>query len=322
MKNEIVKRALDAGILLTPALLETTDEKKLNDMINEAKGKKPILTERGVPSKSRIVLKVTRIQPKQKLTPDDFTRYYNNKYEGIKKILLKKLDAVSINKIEKSYSEVSVIGMVREPAVNGFVLEDPTGEIDVVSNNEIGVDDVIGVKGNVREGKLIEKEIVLPDVPLENVPKKLQNTSILLTTSLTDKTKPLVQAANFVLVPKSGDELNEKEKDKMITDFTNPTTITISSQGTEFRVLVYNPGTDIDEKQALDYLRKRHLSPDRNMIIGIEDCFLMEPIPDIFWIISKNRFIGNYKGVTIISCEAPDAAMINLETREVEFKQV
>lgn len=324
MKEEIVRKALEAGILLTPGLLETLNEEKLEEMIKEAKQKdKAVLTERERPTKSRLIIKVKRVVPKAKLKPEDFTRYYNNKYEGIKKLLLKKLDAVSINKVGESYDEISVIGMVKEPTPRGFVLEDPTGEIEVISNKEPEADDVVGVKGTSREGKLIEKEIILPDIPLDYKSKKIKNLSLLLTTSLTDKAMALTRATNFTLIPKLGDEnLNEKEKEQVITDFTNPTWITISTPEDEMNILVYNPGEEIEQKQVIDYLRKRHLSPKRNKTLGPDDYFFIEPVPDILWLISPKKFLENYKGVTIISFEAPDAARVNLGTREVEFKKV
>jgi DNA polymerase II small subunit/DNA polymerase delta subunit B len=324
MKEDIVRKALEAGIMLTPGLLETLDEKKLEEMIREAKQKdKTLLTEREKPSKSKLIIKVKRVVPKAKLKPEDFTKYYNNKYEGIKKLLLKKLDAVSINKVGESYEEISVIGMVKEPTPKGFVLEDPTGEIEVISNKEPETDDVIGVKGTPREGKLIGKEIILPDIPLDYKSKKIRNLSLLLTTSLTDKTRTLIQATNFTLIPKLGDEnLNEKEKEQTITEFTNPTWITISTPEDEMNILVYNPEEEIEQKQAIDYLRKRHLSPKRNKILGLDDYFFIEPVPDILWLISPKKFLENYKGVTIISFEAPDAARIDLGTREVDFKKV
>ncbi|MCK4496590.1 MAG: hypothetical protein KAU24_00220 [Candidatus Aenigmarchaeota archaeon] len=324
MKEEIVRKALEAGILLTPGLLETLNEEKLEEMIKEAKQKdKTVLTERERPTKSRLIIKVKRVVPKAKLKPEDFTRYYNNKYEGIKKLLLKKLDAVSINKVGESYDEISIIGMVKEPTPRGFVLEDPTGEIEVISNKEPEADDVIGVKGTSREGKLIEKEIISPDIPLDYRSKKIKNLSLLLTTSLTDKAMALTQATNFTLIPKLGDEnLNEKEKEQVITDFTNPTWITISTPEDEMNILVYSPGEEIEQKQVIDYLRKRHLSPKRNKILGPDDYFFIEPVPDILWLISPKKFLENYKGVTIISFEAPDAARVNLGTREVEFKRV
>jgi DNA polymerase II small subunit/DNA polymerase delta subunit B len=323
MKEGLVRKALEAGILLTPDLLENLDEEKLREMIDEAKQKdRSILTERERPVKGRLVIKVRRAVPKPKLVPEDFARYYRSKYEGISRLLLKKLDAVSINKVGE-YGEVSVIGMVRDPTQNGFILEDPTGEIEVISEREPARDDVIGVKGTSREGKLMEKEIVLPDVPLGNGPRKISNLSILLTTALTERAKPMLQATNFTLIPKPGDQdLTEKEKEQVITNFTNPTWVTISSQGTEINILAYSPGKETGHDQAKDFLRKRHLSPDNSQVPGPEDPFLLDPVPDVLWLISPKRFAENYKGVTVVSCQAPDAATINLGTREVEFRQV
>ena len=48
-----------------------------------------------------------------------------------------------------------------------------------------------------------------------------------------------------------------------------------------------------------------------------EDPFLLNPIPDILWLVQKESWAENYKGVSIISGTAP--VKINLETRNVEF---
>ena len=324
MKEEIVRKAMEAGLMLTPDLLEKLDDSKLEKMILEAKeGGRTFLMDRENQPRSKIMVKVVRVSPKKKLTPSDFVNYYNNKYEGIRKFLLKKMDAVSINKVREGYEELSIIGMVRELTQRGFVLEDPTGEIEVLSKNQPDTDDVIGVKGIAREGKFIEKETILPDIPLDNHLKRIRNLSLFLTTALTDKTRSLIQSTNFTLIPNiEGGALNEKEEKQVITNLTNPTRITISSMGNEVNILVYSPGEETDETKAKDYLRKRHLSPGRNTILGPEDCFLIDDAPDIFWLVSPKKFLENYKGVTIISCQSPDAARVNLETREVEFKQI
>ena len=99
MKNDIVRKALEAGVLLTPKLLEEASETQLESMIEEARGKKvPIITER-LSEKSRASIKTTKTKARNMLTPDDYAKYFSNKYEGIRRILLNKVDAVSINKI-------------------------------------------------------------------------------------------------------------------------------------------------------------------------------------------------------------------------------
>ncbi len=321
MKEGLVRRALDAGILLTPELLEGLDEGKLEKMIEDSKRGRDV-AEGKRPGRSRVVIKVGRAVPKGRMTPEDFTRYYNNKYEGIRDMLLRKIDAVSINKVGDSFEEVSVIGMVKEHTANGFVLEDTTGEIEVLCSDRPDPDDVVGVRGSSREGKLISRELVWPDVPMGNGPGTIKNLSIFLTTSIKDNVMEPAKDADFILVPERGSNNKSEGKERIISNLTNPTKVTISAAGREMSVLVYRPGRKMDQGEALKLLRKRHLSPGRGMIMGPEDSFLIDPIPDILWIISPLRFLENYKGVTVISCEGPDAALINLETREVNFRNV
>lgn len=323
MKEELVKRALDAGILLTPEMLDSLDDQKLERMILESKQKKTVLADKEPTSRSKLLIKMGRVIPKQEMMTEDFTKYYNNKYDGIKNILLKKMDAVSINKVRDTYDEVSLIGMVREVTPNGFILEDQTGEIEILSPDPVDVDDVVGVKGSSREGKLLANEIVWPDISLSNQLKKISNISLLLTTKVTPKSRSMIHSSSFTLIPDLEDaDLNEKETGRVMTKFTNPTTITISSTGNEMNILVYTPEEDVGQEKAKEFLKKRHLSPGRNKITGPDDHFLINTVPDILWLVSPKRFLENYKGVTIISCKAPDAAIANLGTREVEFKQI
>jgi DNA polymerase II small subunit/DNA polymerase delta subunit B len=324
MKSEMVRRALEAGLLLTPDILETLDEKALDRMISEASGKgRTVLSDRGR-QKSNLVIKVRRAQPKNRLSPEDFVKYYNNKYEGIRKMLLKRLDAVSISNARESYSSVAVIGMVRELRHNGVLLEDTTGEIDVVIEDGPNVDDVIGVKGVVREGKIIGNELVFPDISLSNTPKRIKDTRILLATALTAETRKLMESADFVLIPETSG-MSERDEKRIVTNFTNPTWINISGSGkpeNEMNILVYRPHGEATREQAIEFLKKRHLSPNRSSITSPEDIFLIDPAPDIFWMVSKSTFSENYKGVTIVSSEGPGAVLVDLETREVEFKKV
>ena len=323
MKEELVKRALDAGILLTPEILDGLDDQKLEQMILESKQKKTVLADKEPSNKSKLLIKVKRAVPKQQMRTEDFTKYYNNKYDGIKAIILKKMDDVSLNKVMDTYYDVSLIGMVMEATQIGFILEDQTGEIEVLSSDPVDVDDVVGVRGSSREGKLLAKEIVWPDISLSNQLKKMSNISLFLTTKVTSKSKPMIHSSSFMLIPNLGDtDLNEKEAMRVMTKFTNPTTVTISSMGNEMNILVYTPEEDVGQERTKEFLKKRHLSPGRNRIMCPDDHFLIDTVPDILWLVSPKRFLENYKGVTIISCKAPDAAIANLGTREVEFRQV
>ena len=322
MKSEMVRRALKAGLLLSPTDLETMDERKLEKMI-EKSGPGTSTATTGRPDPSNIVIKINRLKPAERITAENFVEYYNNKYMGLRRMLLKKLDAVSISNIKDEYNEVSVIGMVKSVTGSGFVVEDPTGEIGVISDNPPEPDDVVGIRGVFREGSIISKEIVLPDVPLDNEPARMNGISLILSDSLTNGIVSALKESDLALIRRAGEgTVNSKEESKIITDFTNPMRVSISRPGKKVNILVYDPGKGAGRDRIMDLLKKRHLSPKINIITSPDDQFIIDPVPDIFWVISDQKFIENYKGVTIISFGENGAAKIGLGKREVSFIDV
>jgi len=302
-KKEIVKTFFEHNILLSPQMLEMINENNINEILSRAKqSDTPIITDL---SPKEISVEVRKAAQKKSLSPQDFAKYYNNKCDGIKNILLKKIgkekEVVSINKTKNAFSDVLVIGMVKELTPQGFVLEDMTGEVDVISKQTPSMDDVVCVKGLVREARLFAKELILPDIPLSREIVRI-DASILLTTD---------ENANFVIV------FNAEGKEAKKTLTSNPSWVSISKNSKKASILVYKPLEEADKQQAINYLKKRHLTPQRNQITSNEDYFLLDPIPDILWLVQKNSWMENYKGVNIISGVGP--VKINLGTRAVEF---
>jgi DNA polymerase II small subunit len=121
---------------------------------------------------------------------EDFVDYFNEKYSGLKKIIMSRdsyAGVLPIENVKKYRGEVShFVGMVKEKreSKKGFrfiVLEDPTGEINVLVPKDNDVlnriydlllpDQVIGVQGKLGNGNnggdlFIAQDIVEPDIPL------------------------------------------------------------------------------------------------------------------------------------------------------------
>lgn len=310
-KKKIVKRFLEHRILLSPKMLEEINENNIKDFLNRAKE-----TEKEKKPETGIKVRLREVSRKQRMSTKDFIDYYNNRYNRIRNILVKKMSAVSVSNAKKSFSDVSIIGMVKEVTVAGLVFEDPTGEIEIVLKDKEGInpDDVIGIKGFVRENRLFAREVIFPDVPLTR-PIGSIDASILLTIRITEKVKEAMKETDLVCTL----DVERVTSGKAIKPDSNPGWITLSKNGKELNLLVYRPENKTTIRQAIDYLRKRHLSPSKNRITGPEDPFLIEPIPDIFWLLSDEKGKETYKGVTIISCGPDSAAKINLRTREVVF---
>jgi len=120
---------------------------------------------------------------------EDFVEYFNQKYRGIEKIIRRRenfIGTVAINNLKKSGGAASIVAMVTEKRESrrGFRfldVEDPTGDATVFiskDNEELNeiysrvlLDEVIGIRGELRNNLFIAREIVQPDLPITKAPK-------------------------------------------------------------------------------------------------------------------------------------------------------
>ena len=195
-------------------------------------------------------------------------------------------------------SEVTVIGMIKEIVQQGFVLEDPTGEITVITSQSPDVNTVIAVTGVVRENKLFKKEIIYPEIPLpKNIPKF--EGKLLLTTEEAREDHDIILSTATT----KGHKIES-----------NPTWVELEKGDKKITVLIYTSDSPIEEMDIIKHLQKRLLpsksnTPNKNILI--------ERVPDIFWLIQDNEWTKNYKGITIISSDK--TISVNLATRESKF---
>ena len=342
-KKEIVQAILKKGILISPDLLDRLNEDTLRSILeNRDKTKEIVMgsmpegaenrqespkpeTEANTITKpepeadeNKITVRVRATELRHRLSPDDFVRHYNNKYGALREILLKKTSAVSVNKAGGSASTVTVIGMVKELTSEGFVLEDPTGEIRIVSSQDkasIAEDDVLAASGVVRGERLFAKDIMMPDVPLTH-PIGAINAEILLAEKMREQS---TSNPGHELVCLPG-KITAGNGNPM--ELPNPAWIDISRQGKSASLLVYKPEEGIGLSDAVGFLKKRYLPQKKKAAFGKEDPFLIDPVPDVFWLVSGEKGIRAYKGVTIVSCGPNSAASVNLRTREVVFSSL
>ncbi len=317
-KKEMLRLLLKSGVLLSPELVENLNEDRMRQLLHSAGQSDEIVftkTDESAPS-----ARVTKTKTKNKLGVQDFTDYYKTRYNTIKEMLSAKLNAVSINNAKSAFSEISVIGMVRELTPSGMILEDPTGEIPVIlqgeNTNHVAVDDVIGLTGSVKEGKMFAREVVLPDVPLSNKPERI-DINIILTAQLTQEIEAM-GSVGFIITPATP----SKKSRRIITCPHNPCWIGISKKTTKINILFYSPTEDATPEKAISWLRKRHLSPNKNEIRPPNDPHLINPIPTVFWLLQKNTWNENYKGVNIISCDRETTALVNLWSHETKFQKI
>lgn len=265
-QKEIVRKLFEKGVLLSPqALSQITEEQAAS-----------------LPAGATIVASL----PEQRLTVKDIAGFYQEKYRGIRGLLLGKLSPLSISHAGKAMGEASVIGMVREKTPSGFVLEDPTGALDVRSTHSPGLGDVLGVTGVMREGALMEQEIMYPDVPLARPAKRGQGRLILS-----------VQAG-----------LSVRYEGTEATDIpVGPLPAWLQAGGTEILVCE-------GDGSPQEWLKKRHLP---ETIRSSSDPFIIEQVPDILWVVSGKNKAENYKGVLIVHTSG--LARVDLATLQAEF---
>jgi DNA polymerase II small subunit/DNA polymerase delta subunit B len=311
MKEKIVRQFLKEGVLLSPETLEKITETYLEHMLEKGKKSKSFVFsfQDEKPEKPEMAIEVRKLQKRVKLQPQDFAKYYNTRFEGLRDILLKKMeDVVSVANAKKSGSAIATIGMVREQTQRGFIIEDTTGNAEAISKNEdVGIDDVIGVKGAVKEEKLFAEEIIWPDISMSHKHHRPD-----FTLTLSEKAE---HKDGILITPEAVHGFDKKK-----TPLPNPGWITISKDSLTVTVLVYKPDKKATQKEVLAWLKKRHLCPDKNQIRGTDDPFLIDTIPDVLWIVSDERWNDIYKTAIIVSSDGKVPAEVNLATGKVVFQ--
>lgn len=310
-KQHILEQFLKEGVLLSPESLEKITEANAEQMLEKAKASKSVffsVQEEKEKPKPEFSLEVRKLQRRLKLTPQDFAKYYNARFEGLRDILLKKLDnVVSVSNAKKSGSSITTIGMVREHTARGFTIEDTTGWAEVITKAEdVMPDDVIAVKGAVKEEKIFAEELVWPDISMSHKHRRPD-----LDIMLSEKDG---HAGMAVITPETVFDLEKKK-----TAMPNPGWVTINKDGMPVTILVYKPAKPATQKEIMAWLKKRHLFPPKEQIHGTEDPFLIEPIPDMIWIVQSEKWCESYKGVIIVSSDGKEPAKVNLEAGDVEF---
>jgi hypothetical protein len=308
-KKDIVRQLTQRGVLVTPEVLERIESGEIKVPDSQLLTAQP-------KEKSKLSVVIRKNERLKRMSPKDFVSYYNSRYNGLRKMLAEKMQAVSINRVRDITSEAAVIGMIRERNAQGFVLEDGTGEVSVASKDDVREDDVVGVRGTVREGRIIQRELVWPDVPLSNRARSVPGLTLLLATFMDEKIRRAARDISLVFM--HGPAAPEEEGNIM-TGLPNPCHATIKREGSEFRMLIYRPESPISPREAVGLLRKRSLAPGRAEIASAEDPYLIDPVPDIFWVLSDKRHVERYKGVTIIMTKKQDAVKYDAGTGEVPF---
>jgi DNA polymerase II small subunit/DNA polymerase delta subunit B len=290
-------------------------------------------------------------QEKRPVSVKDYVDHFLSRYEELKKILSKKMEAerlISINKIATQTMMCSIIGIVREKNKNNILIEDPTGEVYVFFDDnlkekldEIVLDDVIGVTIKKIKDKYYAKNLIFPDISSNREINKTESDMVLAVVSNPSNLddirynkliSTLSSTENLSSVLFFVETINEKithdfSKFNPIPPRSNPSLFQIGNikililpksffETLTFGSNITNPITEI--------LKRRHLFPTffPKTHIG-HDNFVLTEIPDIIVSNLSITINKNYKGTTIISNSDPNKTfLINLKTREVTEKTI
>ncbi|MEM5829228.1 MAG: hypothetical protein QW040_00740 [Candidatus Aenigmatarchaeota archaeon] len=239
------------------------------------------------------------------------------------------------------------------------VVEDFTGEISVFFKNnffgQIVQDEVVGLVCEKTNDKIEVTNVLWPDVPLRRKVANLEEDVycfFILGKWIKEYEKKILEEISkinykkliFLFVEsyekKQIEELKEKlpintkliliTKEKLeledVTSFSPPAFLLINGKVNLLLCdgKMFSPYKNIlgerTEEIMLNLLKKRHLNPIFTIERVLEeDCFLIEPVPDIFLSFDFGTSgLINYKGTTIISSGSSERIfwIVNLKTRE------
>ncbi len=274
---------------------------------------------------------------------DDFVRFYQNKFNKLKKIITERHgeELISISNLSSRGRTVSIIGMVKDVVSNGkekIVVEDHTGKITIISDKAAGVeiDDVLGFR--VREGNnaAFLVSVIYPDIPIRE-PATGRGRAMFISEPRFDEApqediERLMQIVSSFEGPvfflgKFGrlDELEEMGKRakiiaapaefpsppldaRNVVSLSNPSMIEING----LKVLIVH---DFN----MDYLKKRYIGKG---IVKSDVDMVIDEVPDIVFCAGSKPFVMNYKSTTIVCpgslLEEFSPIVVDFRTRSVE----
>jgi len=304
-KDAVVKKLLSRGIMITPQALEEMKDDEAIAFLREEDNKKTTLVKDE--NAGKLICTVKKTPMPEKITTEDAINDNTMRYEKLRKILLKKVDAVSISNVGRNSTKICVVGLVKEKNADGFTIEDTTGEMLVKTKKNANSDDVVAVNGWMRENVLFADDIIYPDIPI-NREINVMDVRILLTSE--GGAPP--QKADAILTP---DTLITEGNERRLP---NPAWVFLEKDNKNAVVLVYRAAGKMEKETALSWLRKRFICTENGPILNND--MILETVPDILWLIGENEpWTENYKGVSVISFGRRKRAMIDMKARKIEI---
>lgn len=317
MEKDFLKELTELGILIEPKAIEILkDNPDLLDKIKKLENKPFIVTEEFLGKmlgQTDFKLKILSKEDKVFYSIKDFTDIYVKKYTILKNYLVKRLELKTIVSIAHvtNNEETSVIGLVKTKTNDFAEIEDTTGIIKIIPKeeakekfNNIKEDDVLGVHGIVKDNIIIADNIIWPDVPINYIKKTELPIKVIFINNvkITDQIITKFQNRNnyFILINCENQEnfLNIYKNKTMSTNLEEPAYMEIDN-------LTILLAKDIN---SLDSIKRRYF---KSKLFD----FVIEPIPDVFFVTTNENKTENYKGVILISSKPNSIVEIDAQNR-------
>lgn len=298
-KKTILRRLLEEGVMARPEDLERLDESNIDEYIKQ----KGMLPQENLPETPSLQITAIEVCSQPKLSVSDLASFYMDRLQRLKK-LFPKIDAVSINKTKGTFSNVSVIGMVRQKTSRGYLIEDETGDVELVTDQELADDDVVGVTGQAKEGMLFASNITYPGLAFNRHLGRIQKTKIFMGNNYPED----VKVDDYLVCEK-------KEAKARFSGFSEPCTFKIAKGNEEFTILYIPFASSLQE--ATTWLNKRYVPTEPKNVPGPVDMLAMNNIPDLIWMGFHEKSSIVHKGVIIAG--TGDGFILDLETREIRY---
>jgi len=194
-KRDVVNYLLNKNILISPQIVEAIPNQLTKEEFYTFVKKIEIKDKKVERTGSKVVILKNYEEVHKKREIQDFTAYFRNRYNSLKKILSGRTElqnALSISRLQqkREREEISLIVIINKKSTtkNGNIilsLEDVTGSIDAIitKNNQklldcakdLVLDEVVGIIGFLESNAIFIKEIIFPDIPLTHHLKQCED---------------------------------------------------------------------------------------------------------------------------------------------------
>ena len=195
-KVELIKDLLEKNIFIGPGDLEKLNKEENLNKIHSLLEKNN-LTEEAIksiinaPEENSVKIVFSYKDTVKKREAQDFTSYFNYRYDALRTILMNRQELQSATSIKRIFpkrerQEISIIGMVLDKRFTKnkniiLTIEDTTASLNVLVNKnkqelyvlakDIVPDEIIGIVGTLGENIIFANNILLPDIPNKELKK-------------------------------------------------------------------------------------------------------------------------------------------------------